>query len=289
MPNNNRAINRVFTRNVINDLLQNGSSDVLDYVVARYVDNPKNKTHGQLFSEIYAHLGKEKRNEYFYLNTLLNRILVGYHSVNTTTALSQMRIGRHIADFVMINGEGVVYEVKSNLDNLDRLSDQLRDYFKAFSKVVVLSAPHEYEKISHRLETLGDMGAAVGIYIMNQDDIYFNENYRREAKAFDESLEHNCIFKLLRKSEYENTLKSFYGDIPEVAPVFHFRACFEQFEKIPILQAQKLALTELKKRNKITKMVFDNIQPELKSIVYFSDLTRKLPEIENLLALNYKG
>jgi len=289
VPNNNRAINRVFTRNVINDLLQNGSSDVLDYVVARYVDNPKNKTHGQLFSEIYAHLGKEKRNEYFYLNTLLNRILVGYHSVNTTTALSQMRIGRHIADFVMINGEGVVYEVKSNLDNLDRLSDQLRDYFKAFSKVVVLSAPHEYEKISHRLETLGDMGAAVGIYIMNQDDIYFNENYRREAKAFDESLEHNCIFKLLRKSEYENTLKSFYGDIPEVAPVFHFRACFEQFEKIPILQAQKLALTELKKRNKITKMVFDNIQPELKSIVYFSDLTRKLPEIENLLALNYKG
>ncbi len=39
----------------------------------------------------------------------------------------------------MINGEGRVYEIKSDLDNFDRLYDQLRDYYRAFSKSVCIS------------------------------------------------------------------------------------------------------------------------------------------------------
>ena len=60
------------------------------------------------------------------MNTLLNKLLVGIHNVNTTTTLSQIRIGHSIADFAMINGEGQVYEIKSGLDNFDRLYDQLQ-------------------------------------------------------------------------------------------------------------------------------------------------------------------
>ena len=59
---------------------------------------------------------------------------------------SQVRIGHSIADFVMINGEGRVYEIKSDLDNFDRLYDQLRDYYRAFSKVSVLVSIHELEE-----------------------------------------------------------------------------------------------------------------------------------------------
>ena len=290
MHDNSRIVNRIFTRGVINDLIQNGSSDVFDCVVQRCVNDPENKTHGQLFSEIYSYLGQEKRNEYYYLNTLLNKLLVGIHSVNTTVALSQVRIGHHIADFVMINGEGKVYEIKSDLDNFDRLQDQLRDYFKAFSKVSVLTAsPNEFEKVSMWLDRLGDMGEAVGIYHLNDNDIYFSRYNRREPKQFDDYLEHSCIFKLLRKNEYENVIKTYYDKIPQVTPVLHFRSCLEWFERIPILQAQKLAFDELKKRNKITKTVFDNIQSELKSVIYFSGLLRKLPDIEQILQTTYRG
>lgn len=105
-----------------------------------YIDDPEAKNHGQIISEIYMHLDKEKRNEYFYMNTLLNKLLCGIHSVNTTAAFSQMRIGHSVADFVMINGEGRAYEIKSDLDNFDRLQDQLRDYYRAFSKVSVLAS-----------------------------------------------------------------------------------------------------------------------------------------------------
>lgn len=284
-----RAINRVFTRNVVKDLLQGNKNEVFDYVVHRYIDDPESKTHGELFSEIYTYLGEEKRNEYYYMNTLLNKLLVGIHNVNTTTALSQVRIGEHIADFVMINGEGRVYEIKSDLDNFDRLNDQLSDYFKAFSKVSVLSTLHEYDKVSRLLDRLGDMGDAVGIYLMNDSDTYFNRSSRREPKQFDEYLDHSCIFKLLRKQEYENILIEHCGGLPQVAPVFYFRACLEQFQQIPILTAQSLAEKELKKRNKITRTVFERIQSELKSVVYFSGLSRKLPDIEQLLQSTYRG
>jgi len=289
MADNSRAINRVFTRGVLGGLLQNGYSEVFDYVVRRYVNDPEGKTHGELFSEIYAYLGQEKRNEYYYLNTLLNKLLVGIHSVNTTTALSQVRIGRHIADFVMINGEGRVYEIKSDIDNLDRLSDQLNDYFKAFSKVSVLSTLREFDSVSMLLDELGDMGNSVGIYGLNDDDTYFNRSVRREPKQFDRGLEHDSIFKLLRKSEYENVIKVRFGEIPKVPPVRHFRACLECFRLIPILEAQRLAIMELKKRNRITKTVFESIRRELKFVVYFSGLTKKLPDLERLLQTDYRG
>lgn len=36
-------------------MVQDEKSDVFDYVVSRYIDNPEHKNHGQLISEIYAH------------------------------------------------------------------------------------------------------------------------------------------------------------------------------------------------------------------------------------------
>ena len=289
MADNSRAINRVFTRNVISELLQNGSNEVFDYVVNRYVNDPESKTHGELFSEIYAHLGKERRNEYFYMNTLLNKLLVGIHSVKSTTALSQVRIGQHIADFIMINGEGRVYEIKSELDNFDRLYDQLSDYFKAFSKVSVLASIHELERVARVLSGFGDMGEAVGIYVLSERDTIFNKTHSREPKQYNNELEHTCIFKLLRKREYENIIGKYFKELPQATPVFHFRIFLEWFQRIPILDAQKLAFDELKKRNTITTAAFTRIQQELKTVVYFSNLTKRLSDIEQMLKLQYRG
>lgn len=287
MADNSRAINRVFTRKVICDLLQYKQNNVFDYVVKRYINDPESKKHGQLVSEIYAHLGKQQRNEYYYINTLLNKLLDGIHNVNTTTAFSQVHIGHSIADFVMINGEGQVYEIKSDLDNFNRLNDQLSDYYRAFSKVSVLVSIRELERVKHILSTFGDMGDAVGIYVLSEHGTIFNKERSREPIEFNDILDHTNIFKLLRKHEYESVLLRYYGQIPQSDPVFHFKTCLKYFEKMPILDAQKLAYQELKKRNKITVEEFGTIQSELKSVIYFSGLVRKLPELNKLLQTEY--
>jgi len=288
MADNSRAINRVFTRSVITELIEHGSSEVFDIVVKRHINDPESKTHGQIISEIYSYLGREHRNEYYYLNTLLNKLLVGIHSVNSTTALSQVRIGSHIADFVMINGEGRVYEIKSDLDNYDRLHDQLSDFYKAFSKVSVLADVHERDSIERLLETFGEMGESVGIYVLTEQDTIFGKAKIREPKQFDDSLDHSSIFKLLRKREYENIILQAFKTLPQVAPVFHFRSCLEWFCEIPIKEAQNMAFKELKKRNNISQTIFEQIQTELKSTVYFAGLSRKLPQLEELLHSNYR-
>lgn len=249
LPNNSRVINRFFTKKVLIDLIQNGSNEVYSPVVKRYIVDPTEKTNGKIISEIYAYLQDDYRNEY-YMNTLLNKSIVGIHSVNTTTALSQVRISEHIADFIMISGVGKVYEIKSELDNFDRLNNQLLDYFKAFSYVSVLASDHELTRVEN---ILGQLGEAVGIYVLSEKDIIFSKSKGRDPKKYNDRLDYRCIFTLLRKREYENVLLTFFKEIPKVPPVFHFDACLEQFCKIPILTAQELAFKKLKKRNKITQ------------------------------------
>jgi len=289
MADNSRAINRVFTQKVLCDLLSNNSNEVFEYVVERYIDDPQSKTHGQIFSEIYIRLGQEKRNEYYYMNTLLNKLLVGIHNVNTTTALSQVNIGSHIADFVMLNGEGKVYEIKSDLDNFDRLYDQLSDYFTVFSKVSVLASVNELDKLKGVLSDFGDMGEAVGVYALSENDKIFSPMRSRAPVQFDEKLNHINMFKLLRKKEYEQIISKNFGTLPDVKPVFYFKACLEQFKRMHILEAQKCVIEELKNRNKISKIDFENIQDELKAVIYFSKLSRKLWALEEFLKINYKG
>lgn len=288
VPDNSRVINRVFTRTVMNDLIKKGHSEIFDVVVQRYIDDPEGKNHGELISEIYSHLGDSYRNEYYYMNTLLNKLLVGIHSVNTTTALSQIRIADHIADFVMINGEGQVYEIKSDLDNFERLSDQLYDYYKAFSKVSVLASDHERERVEKVLDKMGDMGNSVGIYILSEKDTIFSKNRGRPPKQYDENLDYKCIFALLRKKEYENIILQYYHELPQAPPVSFYKACLEMFRGIPILDAQNLAFKELKKRNKISKIVFDDVPSELKAAVYFSGLYKKTPELISMLNTEYR-
>lgn len=288
VPDNSRVINRVFTRTVMNDLIKKGHSEIFDVVIQRYIDDPEGKNHGELISEIYSHLGDSYRNEYYYMNTLLNKLLVGIHSVNTTTALSQIRIADHIADFVMINGEGQVYEIKSDLDNFERLSDQLYDYYKAFSKVSVLASDHERERVEKVLDKMGDMGNSVGIYILSEKDTIFSKNRGRPPKQYDENLDYKCIFALLRKKEYENIILQYYHELPQAPPVSFYKACLEMFRGIPILDAQNLAFKELKKRNKISKIVFDDIPSELKAAVYFSGLYKKTPELISMLNTEYR-
>lgn len=137
------------------------------------------------------------RNEYFYKNTLLNKLLLGVHSVNTTTALTEISIAKSKADFVLINGKAVVYEIKTELDNLERLSSQIDDYYKAFDHVAVVT----YEKNLQQLwKVLDSIERPVGIYVLRKNG---KLGTVRKPQKYANGLEKEAIFKLLRKSEYE--------------------------------------------------------------------------------------
>ena len=113
--NSNMILNRLFTQYNFDDLIQGQKNDVYISVIKRFVQDPLSKNNGEIISEIYSYMSKNYRNEYFYQNTLLNKLLLGRHSINTTTALTQIPINKSKADFILINGKAVVYEIKTEL------------------------------------------------------------------------------------------------------------------------------------------------------------------------------
>lgn len=264
---NNLLLNRVFTRNTFKALLEKSKDDSYYSAILRYINDPKGKNHQQIISEIYKRLRSEYRNEYYYKNTLLNKLLLGVHKPTTTTALTEVSVNRSKADFVLINGKAVVYEIKTELDNLDRLESQIQDYYKAFTNVCVVTSEYNYESVRKKLS-----GTSVGIYTLTKQDTL---SQKKIAKSDYSHLDLSIIFKILRKKEYENILNSVYGYLPEVSQFNYYSECKKIFKKIDIGIVYKLFLKELKNRNKINLELFAEVPNEIKSIIYFSDFRNK--------------
>ncbi len=267
MENNNLVLNRLFTQYIFRDLIMKHNNHIYGTIVQRYLQDESSSKNGEIISKIYKYMSKNYRNEYFYQNTLLNKLLLGRHSVNTTTALTQVPIGKSKADFVMINGKAVVYEIKTELDSFERLETQIADYYKSFNYVCVVTSEDNYSKISFLLE-----GKNVGIYILTKKNTL---QIKKEAQEDNTHLTHEAIFKVLRKKEFENIILSYYNKLPESTPVFFYDECFKWFSQIPLEQVYSMFLKMLKKRNNIVKDWFLKVPYELKSLMYFYNPTEK--------------
>ena len=130
MSKNNFLLNRLFTRNILKRLLQLKKEKVYERIILEYNYDNFSKTNLEFFENIYKYMSENYRNEYFYQNTLFNKLLLGRHSLNTTTALTQIPIGSAKADFIMINGKAIIYEIKTELDSFERLENQIKNYYK---------------------------------------------------------------------------------------------------------------------------------------------------------------
>lgn len=267
MSNNNLVLNRFFTKYVFDDLVTNHTSDTYCTVVKRYLKDERGKSNGQVISQIYKYMSRNYRNEYFYQNTMLNKLLLGRHSLHTTTALTQIPIGKSKADFIMINGKAVVYEIKTELDSFDRLNTQLDDYFKAFNHVCVVTCESNFDKINRLLAD-----TPVGICILSDRNTL---RFPKEPKEFNEKLSHEVLFKLLHKKEFEQILHAHYGCLPQTTQVFYYDECFHQFSNIPIPVLYPMVLVQLKKRNRIIEEHYQNVPYELKSLLYFYNAKEK--------------
>ena len=63
---NNCVLNRVFTRNTINDLIEDSYSAAFDYAAKKYIDSIDGKSNKQVLECLYDKLKFDYRNEYYY-------------------------------------------------------------------------------------------------------------------------------------------------------------------------------------------------------------------------------
>ncbi|MBS4219044.1 sce7726 family protein [Bacillus sp. FJAT-49711] len=282
MLSNNLILNRFFSQATISKLITTGSCSVFEACASRYLDSSELYCNQTVIQSMYNFIKKNYRNEYFYKNTLFNKLLIGRHSLNTTTALTELPINSSIADFIMINGKAIVYEIKTELDSFERLEQQLNDYYKAFTTVYLVTSESNEQKAKKILSN-----SNVGLIILNKRNCL---SEKKKASSDYSLLEKKVMFNILRKYEFENIITDNFGSLPQATPVNYYRECFALFEKIEIEILYKLFIRELKKRNKVDVVNYMRYVPyELRYIFYFSKtLQKRYKELSNFL-IQYRG
>lgn len=261
-------LNRLFSKNTINEILENGKSTTLNRAID-YFNLPISMSKAEVFSFCYELLKKNYRNEYFYKNTLLNKTIFGVNSPNTATALAEFNIYKSKADFILLtNQKAEVFEIKTELDNLERVASQIEDYYKIFSYVSIVTSESNYYKTYQLFK-----GSTIGIKVLNNRN---NLTIRKEPAFSDYELDSKAMFKSLRKNEFESILQEYYGELPDVTQFQYYKESLKWFENLDIHYLQEQTVKMLKKRNKIieTSDLFE-IPMELKYLVYFSALTSR--------------
>ena len=257
-------INKIFTVPYFDRMIsENSVPESFSKCVKRYIKT-ENATIGEVISDIYHFMDCKYRNEYYYKNTILNQLLIKKHDLYNTAALTELPIGDSKADFVMINGRGVAYEIKTDLDNLLRLENQIKDYYKVFSYVYVVVGNKQLPYVK---EFLKDQ--KVGIYEMTSRGKLI---CRKKAFCNKENLSYEAMFQVLRKAEFESILLKHFHKLPEVNSFQYYRECQKWLKRVNIITLQNDVMKCLKSR---TLMLVENkleekVPYELRFYAYFS-------------------
>lgn len=263
-------LNKVFSKNMLRELTHEGKSELLDKVYHQIFNEHASHLNNQIkMQQLYAVLKKDYRNEYFYKNTLLNKLLLGKHSLNTTVAMTELPVNRSKADFILINGKAVVYEIKTKLDSLQRLNNQIMDYYSVFDHVEIIVDEAHLEKVKALY-----LNTTVGISVLSKKNTISQKQKPVENRQW---LNHIAMYKVLRKAERRSIIKMFYGYSPEVDQFSEYQVLLKMFKKIEIAPLYEQFIRLLKKRNtvKLYQNDFMNVPYELRFLTYFSQFKKK--------------
>lgn len=235
-----------------------------------------------LYEQAYKSLLKNYRCEYIYKNAIANKILLGRHSINTSTLISELRVNNSKADVVILNGTSCVYEIKTELDSLNRLPSQLNDYRQMFDKIYIVT----HEKFLKNLD--GIIDDRIGLICLSKD---YCLSEKRAAISNKINVDPKCIFNSLRRQEYTNIITRIFGYIPDVPNTEIYNECLKLFLTLDPSIAHDEMVKELKKRNKKNrnKEIINSIPTSIKFLclddrLNSSNIT-KLNQILNVPAL----
>lgn len=223
-------------------------------------------TIGQGVVFLHKYLFKYHRSEFIYKSILLNKIVFGRHSPHTCTAFEELPIGDSIADFVIINGNATVYEIKTDLDTLRRLDAQVFDYYSAFENVVIVCGNTNYGEIAERYRD-----SSLGIIVLSDRGTL---SVKQKPSPVRSLLSHKSMFNILRKAERDAVLEEMGVKLNPVAPVFHYEDRLKKFEKMPLEDAYESCIKLLKRRGRyIDAGAIESLPRELWMLGYFTGIT----------------
>lgn len=163
------------------------------------------RTMRTLIWRCYRWLATHHRNDHIYRHAVIDQMASLDDSL---VVMQEARINRSVADYLLVSDHLHVIEVKSDLDNVRRLTSQLRDYQHAAPRVSVLGSRRIVERLA-----ASDEFETVGLYWLDTDGIVQSE---RSAEFMAERLDSVTMMRSLRRHEYLGILERLNGELPEL-------------------------------------------------------------------------
>ena len=200
---------RLFLASHLRQLAWYGYSDLLTSV-RRFIEDreavPALPTVADLLESAFAIIQRDYPVEHIFKTFLMHRRLFGKHSPRTTACYVEQRVGSARADMLLVNGEAEVFEIKTWFDSPDRLTSQLREYYRCFTKVTVVTDPRCAKTYLDRLPLY------VGVAVLERDG-YFRIG--RDAADHHDCLDHSSMFQILHQSERNAIVEELGGRVTD--------------------------------------------------------------------------
>jgi hypothetical protein len=212
-----RSLPLLFGRPVLAEFARTGGSRTFNRL-ASAAGFDQAQSVAEVYDTSYKTLMRTYRCEYVFKNAIARKLLLERHTWGEARLLTEFRVGTRKADVVILNGTSTVYEIKTGLDNLDRLQEQLTAYRSVFDRIYVVCENADVDRL------ISAAGDGVGILALTPEGEFVEHRVP----------EHNAartipatILGSLRKAEYLEIIRAEGKTIPNVPNGLQWGACLK--------------------------------------------------------------
>jgi hypothetical protein len=267
------AADRLFSSTVIQEMARKGVSPLFSRLLKeidpkKFIDDLR-KPIGNLLDSVFQLLITERyRHEYAYKAAITRKILLGKHSINTASMLTEFRVGGNKADVVILNGTASAYEIKSERDSLDRLQQQVESYRRVFATVNVITSFHHSQQVKSLV------ASDVGILVLNKK---YEISIDREGIDDPSRIDTGVVFDSIQLHEAKKILQALAIDIPDLPNTQQHMALREIFSTLSPAQVHIQMVRVLKETRTLLplKEVLASLPESLKAAVCSTPLRQQ--------------
>lgn len=194
----------------------------------------------------YGILQREYRNEFVYKNELALQLIKLNHK-DPVVGFNEFSIGASQLDLMVVNGTTTAYEIKTELDNFNRLSKQLWDYSLVCDRSYVVTYLHLVDQL---LKIVSPHVGVIGF-----DGKKFLKI--RPASKCIENLSTKHLLGMLRKPEYLGLFKEEFGFVPNVPNTQLFDYICHSLNELGAENLHKRVVSALLERRKKERVRID--------------------------------
>lgn len=269
-------LGRIFSTRVLKDISAGLSPAEVDFARDMLVKAgrlPPCPTLREVFDVAFAECARSQRVEYVYKNALVEKVLLGRHSIRTSSAHFEVRIHQAKLDVLLVRDGLIAYEIKTERDELSRLRQQIHAYQRACPTVWVFTCDKHLSSAERLLP------ASVGIATLSKR---YQIRRVRPAERYSDALRRMDMLRLLRKDEQAMVLDELGVKSASVPNTRLFAELGRAAETVDELWIEGRVSSFLRARGAKSSALASGLPKSLAASALAQDLTA--PRVQRLIA-----